>query len=148
MATLRPIGASEHKLSSGEDFYVKNKRLSRPVSPHLTIYKPQLTAMLSITHRGTGCFNSALLSGFAVAAVAMPGNFGMCLEALNAAAYGPAVIFATKWILAWPFCFHMLNGVRHLAWDMGMGFQMSDLYKTGWTVTALSLALATGLALM
>lgn len=50
----------------GESFDAKNKRLSRPLSPHLTIYKPQLTSMLSITHRGTGVFLSVLISGFSI----------------------------------------------------------------------------------
>ncbi len=65
MATMRAMPASEHRIQR-EEFFAKNTRLDRPVSPHLTIYKPQLTSMLSITHRGTGCFQSALLSGFAV----------------------------------------------------------------------------------
>ncbi len=65
MATMRAMPASEHKIQR-EEFFSKNERLSRPLSPHLTIYKPQWTSMLSITHRGTGCFQSALLSGFAL----------------------------------------------------------------------------------
>ncbi len=65
MATVRSAGASDPSLRK-EDFFVKNERLGRPLSPHLTIYRPQLTSMLSITHRGTGCFQSALLSGFAL----------------------------------------------------------------------------------
>lgn len=53
-------------LDPQEDFWDKNKRLDRPLSPHLTIYKFQLTSMLSITHRGTGLALSALMSGFAI----------------------------------------------------------------------------------
>ena len=49
MATMKPIAASE--ALQGQEFWAKNKRLSRPMSPHLTIYKPQLTSMMSISHR-------------------------------------------------------------------------------------------------
>ena len=64
MATfkIKPVSAAE-TAAGGEDFFERNKRLARPTSPHLTIYKMQLTAVLSITHRGTGVLQSALLSG-------------------------------------------------------------------------------------
>lgn len=54
------------KTQSAEDYWAKNKRLRRPVSPHLTIYKPQITSMLSITHRGTGLALSVLVSGLGI----------------------------------------------------------------------------------
>lgn len=50
----------------GETYFDKNKRLNRPMSPHLTIYKPQLTSMLSLSHRGTGIVLSTLLSSFSI----------------------------------------------------------------------------------
>ena len=64
MATfkMRPVAAAD-TAAGGENFFDRNKRLARPTSPHLTIYKMQLTAVLSITHRGTGLAQSALLSG-------------------------------------------------------------------------------------
>lgn len=51
------------KAQSAEDFWAKNKRLRRPMSPHLTIYKPQITSLLSVTHRGTGVALAGLLYG-------------------------------------------------------------------------------------
>ncbi len=62
---MRPMPASEHK-TQREEFFAKNERLGRPTSPHLTIYSPQMTSMLSITHRGTGVVMSCALSGFAI----------------------------------------------------------------------------------
>ena len=50
---MKSVEPEEHKILK-EEFWKKNKRLGRPISPHLTIYKPQMTSMLSITHRGTG----------------------------------------------------------------------------------------------
>ena len=60
--------------------------------------------------------------------------------------FGGAIIFATKFILAWPVMFHLWNGFRHLAWDMGHGFKIPELYKTGWFVVGLSVLTALGLA--
>ena len=59
MATMKPISQPEHL--TGQEFWSKNKALKRPISPHLTIYKFQLTSMLSITHRGTGLAQSGML---------------------------------------------------------------------------------------
>ena len=61
MATMKPISQSEHL--TGQEFYSKNKALKRPISPHLTINKFQLTSMFSITHRGTGLAQSGMLTG-------------------------------------------------------------------------------------
>ena len=71
MATMKPIAAAE--ALQGQEFWAKNKRLARPMSPHLTIYKPQLTSMMSITHRITGCIQSGILSGAALGVLVMPG---------------------------------------------------------------------------
>jgi succinate dehydrogenase (ubiquinone) cytochrome b560 subunit len=115
MATIKSVPASEHQISNKtEDFFIKNDRLTRPMSPHLLIYKPQLTSMLSITHRGTGLAQSAILSGFAVAALLSPAPFPAMIVALQASHYGPATIFAAKFLVAFPFTFHLFNGCRHL----------------------------------
>ena len=71
MATMKPISQSEHL--TGKEFWSKNKALNRPISPHLTIYKFQLTSMLSITHRATGLAQSAMLSGVGLGALLIPG---------------------------------------------------------------------------
>merc|ERR1711874_880057 len=104
---------------TGKEFWSKNKALRRPISPHLTIYKFQLTSMLSITHRGTGLAQSAMLTGAGLGALLLPGNFPLFLNDVAAMHFGGAIIFSTKFILAWPVMFHLWNGFRHLAWDMG-----------------------------
>lgn len=72
MATMKPIAAAE--ALQGQEFWAKNKKLARPLSPHLTIYKPQLTSMLSISHRITGCVQSGILSAAALGVMVMPGG--------------------------------------------------------------------------
>ena len=72
MATMKPIAAGE--ALQGQEFWAKNKKLARPLSPHLTIYKPQLTSMLSISHRITGVVQSGILSAAALGVMVMPGG--------------------------------------------------------------------------
>merc|ERR1712241_458861 len=122
-----------------EGFWDKNKRLERPMSPHLTIYKPQITSMLSITHRGTGLAQSAILCGFAIFGIASNYSFPWLLSQVSQFGIGGGLIFVGKFAIAWPVMYHLFNGVRHLAWDMGHGFSMPELYKTGYTVLGLSI---------
>ena len=116
------------------------------MSPHLTIYKPQLTSMLSISHRITGVMQSGYLSLAALGVLVMPGNFPSALAELQSLQLGGAVIFSLKFLLSLPITFHFFNGFRHLAWDLGWGFKIADLYKSGWFVCALTVLGAIGLA--
>jgi len=136
MATMKPL-SPEAQASRGE-FWAKNKALGRPMSPHLTIYKFQLTSMLSISHRISGLMQSAILSGFALGAVALPGSYPHYLSMVQQLGIGPVLIFSTKFVLAFPIVYHFWNGFRHLAWDMGHGFKIAELYKSGYFVVGLS----------
>lgn len=110
----------------------------RPLSPFL-IYKPQLTSMLSFTHRATGVALSVgtlLLAWWLVAA------------ATSDEAFGAVQWFLGSWLgllllLGWCFAFffHLCNGIRHLFWDVGLGFELRTAQASGWTVVAASLAL-------
>jgi succinate dehydrogenase / fumarate reductase cytochrome b subunit len=111
----------------------------RPLSPDLQIYRPQLTSVLSITHRLTGLalsIGSPLLVGWLLAAAAGP------------SAFAPLHGFLASWaglvlLLGWTFSlfFHLCNGIRHLFWDAGYGFDLQTIYASGWTVVASSIAL-------
>jgi len=147
MAVMKPMTPEEHTVSRTE-FWAKNKNLGRPISPHLTIYKFQLTSILSITHRATGLIQSGILSAAAVATMVLPGTFPMWLNYIQDLHYGAPLIFLAKFALAWPVTFHLLNGCRHLAWDMGKGFKIPDLYKTGYAVVGVSAVAAVMLALL
>ncbi|KAL4917989.1 hypothetical protein BDW62DRAFT_182749 [Aspergillus aurantiobrunneus] len=125
------------------------QRLKRPVSPHLTIYRPQVTWYLSGLHRITGIILSGPLYLFATAYLAAP-LFGWHLESASlAAAFATlpvAAKFGLKSVAALPFTYHCTNGLRHLMWDTGRGINNKLVIQTGWTVVGLSVASALYLA--
>lgn len=104
-------------------------RSDRPLSPHLQIYKPQISSVLSIFHRLTG--------------VALSLGVLVLVAWLYAAAYDPATTntlnaWFSHWIglvllAGWTFAFyyHLGNGLRHLLWDTGRGFDLKTVTKTG-----------------
>ncbi len=110
---------------------------NRPLSPHLQVYKPQITSVLSILHRLTGI-------GLAAGAVVL-------VYWLNAAAYGPdafeyaqdllATWFGKLLLLGWTWAlfYHLCNGIRHMYWDAGRGLELQQVYMTGWLVVIASL---------
>ena len=115
----------------------------RPLSPHLQIYRLQLTSALSILHRITGV---ALAVGTLLLA------WWLVALASGEDAYTAAQGFIGSWLgklllLGWSFAlfFHLANGIRHLFWDAGYGFEIKTTYASGWTVVAAS-ALLTILA--
>lgn len=108
----------------------------RPLSPHLQIYKPQITSVLSILHRGTGLFLSLGTIAFAWWLLALadgPDAFATVRAAINSWV-GQALL------LAWTFSFffHLCNGVRHLFWDAGLGFELKTAHASGKAVIAAS----------
>ena len=111
----------------------------RPISPHLQVYRPQLTSNLSILHRITGVFLTlgvVPLVGWLVAAAAGPAWFD-CAQQVAGSIIGRTLLFL--WSAA--FFYHLLNGLRHLAWDAGWGFELSTTYRTGWAVLIMSTVL-------
>jgi succinate dehydrogenase / fumarate reductase, cytochrome b subunit len=111
----------------------------RPVSPHLQIYKFQLTSVLSILHRFTGV-------GLVVGAAALV--VWLVAAAHGAAAFDKAQTIAGAWygrllLFLWAFAlfYHLCNGIRHLGWDAGLGLDLKSVYATGWIVVAAALLL-------
>jgi succinate dehydrogenase / fumarate reductase, cytochrome b subunit len=114
----------------------------RPLSPHLQIYKPQLTSVLSIFHRATGVvlsIGSVFLVWWLVAAATGDDAF-TAAQGFWASWLGMLLLFG------WTFSlfFHLCNGIRHLVWDAGYGFDLKQTYASGWAVMATS----TGLTLI
>ena len=104
----------------------------RPISPHLQVYKPQLTSALSILHRLTGVALSVgllYLVCWLIAAAEGQEAFDR-LQDFNGSFIGRLLLFG--WSAA--FFYHLLNGIRHLAWDAGWGFELPTVYKSGWAV--------------
>lgn len=114
----------------------------RPLSPHLQIYRWQWTMALSILHRVTGVALAAgtlLLLYWLLAAAAGPEAFAEA-EACLGSWIGRALLFG--WTLA--LYYHLANGIRHLFWDLGRGFDL----KTAYGSALLSLAAAVILTLL
>jgi len=112
---------------------------NRPISPHLQVYRPQLTSVLSILHRITGvalAVGTILLVYWLIAAASGPEAFAGA-EALIGSWLGRILLFG------WTFAlyFHLTNGIRHLFWDAGFGFELKTVYASGWTVVALAAVL-------
>ncbi len=112
---------------------------NRPLSPHLQIYRPQLTSVLSILHRLTGIALAAgtlLLVWWLVAVAAGPAAFET-VQGFIGSWFGRALLLGWSYALF----YHLANGIRHLAWDAGWGFELKTVYLTGWTVIWASVAL-------
>lgn len=124
--------------NSGETFWTKNAKLQRPVSPWM-IYKPQITSMLSITHRGTGLGLGVLLYGWGINALFSSNtNWAQTLTYLHEVVPSSAIV-TLKVLVAGSVVYHTVNGMRHLAWDMGYGFTLRELYTSGYAVLAITL---------
>ena len=96
----------------------------RPLSPHLQIYRPALTMMMSIVHRGTGVvlyFGILILVWVLIAAAAGPNAYAS-VQWFMETLFGRLVLFGYTWALL----HHMLGGIRHLIWDLGYGFGASE----------------------
>lgn len=118
----------------------------RPLSPHIQVYRPQITSVISICHRitGVGLVAGTLLFTYWLAAAAYgPEAFGRAQSFLGSG-FGLLILFGFTFALY----FHMANGIRHLFWDMGKGYEMTTVRKTGWLVviTAVVMTLITWFA--
>ena len=109
-----------------------------PLSPFLQ-YRPQLTSVLSFTHRITGvllCAGAVLLSLWLVAIAAGAETYA-AISGHIAAWYGRFVIFGFVFSLY----YHLCNGIRHLFWDMGLGLEITTAYRSGYAVVAATVLL-------
>ena len=116
---------------------------ARPLSPHLGIYKWQLTMVLSIIHRATGVALAVgtLLLIVALLALASGPEAYARVQAFCASKVGLLLLLGWSWAL----CYHLCNGIRHLVWDIGWGFEIPRAYLTGWTVVIASLLMTIGI---
>ncbi len=111
----------------------------RPLSPHLSIYRWPVTMASSILHRATGI---GLAAGFVVFvgwlfdAASGPEVYGAFIAAMDTT-LGCTLLVA--W--SWAFFYHLANGIRHLVWDAGHGFETSQANASAWLVIALSIVL-------
>jgi succinate dehydrogenase / fumarate reductase cytochrome b subunit len=119
---------------------VANRPVHRPLSPHLQIYRPQLTSMLSILHRATGIALAvgALYLAVWVMCAAGKADTYASFQSFNTSILGRLLLGG--WLFS--AYYHLCNGIRHLFWDAGYGFELKDVYRSGWLVVGVS-AIAT-----
>ena len=106
------------------------KQVRRPLSPHLQVYRPQITSVLSITNRITGIVSSVgtlMMVWWLVAAATGPDAFAR-IQSFSGSIIGLLMLFG--WTAA--LFYHFFGGLRHLAWDNGIGFSLEATHRSGW----------------
>ncbi len=101
------------------------KPVERPLSPHLQIYRPMLTMMMSFFHRLTGAalyFGTLLLAWWLIAAAMTGSKAFETAQGFFGSWFGRLILFGYTWALM----HHMLGGLRHLYWDTGRGFEPNE----------------------
>ncbi len=110
------------------------KSADRPLSPHLQIYRWQLTSVLSILHRVAGVslsLGGVVLVWWLVAAASGPEAYDTVANFLGS---GFGVVLLLGWSAA--LFYHLCNGIRHLVWDTGHALDLKSIYVGGWIVVA------------
>jgi succinate dehydrogenase / fumarate reductase cytochrome b subunit len=108
----------------------------RPLSPHLQVYRWQITMVMSILHRATGVALTVGAFGLAwwLVSLALGGETAARAMACVGSPIGLLFVFAFSLSLM----YHFFNGIRHLLWDVGRGYDIPSVYKTGYTVAGLT----------
>ncbi len=116
---------------------------ARPLSPHLQVYRPQITTVMSILHRISGiilCFGAFGLAWWLLAAAQGGEAYAQAAGAM-ASLPGKLALFGFSLALM----YHLLNGVRHLLWDTGWGFEIPHVYRSGYAVVGLTIVFTTAI---
>lgn len=111
----------------------------RPLSPHLQVYRPQMTSVMSIMHRAAGIVlttGTLVMTAWLVSLAMGAERYGIVAAAL-AHPLGQFVLFGYSVALI----YHALNGIRHLGWDIGIGLTIPEVYRNGQLVLVLTAVL-------
>lgn len=111
----------------------------RPLSPHLQVYRPQMTSVMSIMHRAAGIVlttGTLVMTAWLVSLATGAERYGIVAAAL-AHPLGQFVLFGYSVALI----YHALNGIRHLGWDIGIGLTIPEVYRNGQLVLVLTAVL-------
>jgi len=126
----------------GWEYLLRQRALKRPISPHLSIYQPQLTWYVSGLHRITGCVMAGVLLTGSVGFALLPIDFPTVIDFIRSMHVPSLITSALKFIIAFPLVFHSINGIRFLGFDMAKGTDIKSVYRSGYAVLALSLLIA------
>ncbi|HEX6997073.1 MAG TPA: succinate dehydrogenase, cytochrome b556 subunit [Gammaproteobacteria bacterium] len=110
----------------------------RPLSPHLSVYGWRITNTLSILHRATGLVLTVAAIGLAWWLLAVAGGPDRHAEATRL--LGSGLMKLPLVVVAFCFFYHLANGIRHLSWDFGYGFDRKQIRASGWAVVAIAVA--------
>ena len=111
----------------------------RPISPHLQVYKPQITSVLSIFHRITGVvltFGLILLVAW-IFTLSLGEEYFEYFVMFIKSWFGLLILFGFTFALN----YHLCNGIRHLFWDAGYGYEIETVHKSGLAVLVVSFVL-------
>ena len=145
MTVLSKQSAEEYK---NLNFSERAKKTGRPVSPHVTIYSFPIGALTSIVNRVTGC---ALSVGAAsLGAAELLGGSGTALDLMSTiGAQGGVIAAGAKFSVAFPFVYHYIGGLRHLAWDsMPDMLTNADVDKASYALAGSSVLISLGLVVV
>ena len=111
----------------------------RPLSPHIQVYRPQFTTILSILHRASGiiiALGALLIAWWFWSAMSGSGNYAVAHSFFNS-------IIGRVMMFVWSLCtfYHLCNGIRHLIWDAGYAFEIDQAYLAGKAVVVIALLL-------
>tara|TARA_B100001057_G_scaffold483440_1_gene560223 strand:- start:774 stop:1151 length:378 start_codon:yes stop_codon:yes gene_type:complete len=109
-----------------------------PLTPHLQIYRWQISSLLSITHRITGVINAIAISAICVWFLLTINNEELLFKNFLSSFFGKFLSIS----LSWTFSFHILNEIRHLIWDAGYGFDPKISKISGYAILILSFLFA------
>ena len=114
-------------------------RTDRPLSPHLSAYRWQLTSLLSIAHRLSGIvlIIGLVALSFWLFFLGQGTKAGGLVEAVFFSWFGTLVQIG----FTVAFFYHLLNGVRHLLWDFNIGLELPQVYRSGYIIVVLTLLL-------
>ncbi|KII66180.1 Succinate dehydrogenase cytochrome b560 subunit [Thelohanellus kitauei] len=111
----------------------KEAATKRPLSPHITIWRWEFPMLCSLAHRGTGFF---LSGAFAFVGLSMlfvdPETFLRWVKSF----LHPSLLFLLKFGIVYSVTYHLMNGVRHMTWDVGKLLKVTSIYKSGYFVMA------------
>lgn len=128
--------STSNKPASG-GYQTDSPRFDRPLSPHLQVYRWQITMTMSILHRASGValsVGSIVLTWWLTAAAVGGDYYAWVAEILRSPV---GLVFLAGWSLA--FFYHLGNGIRHLLWDAGWGLELPRMRFTGWTVVVFTI---------
>lgn len=102
--------------------------MQRPLSPHLQVYKPQVTSVMSILHRASGVFIAIGLAFISLLFIAVPYGEVAYDRIADVMSSMPGLLVLL--LFAAGFFYHLCNGLRHLSWDMVRGLNIQSIGKT------------------